>query len=57
VLIKGSGLVGAFTTDAEAYRAGVEQFGNEPFLIKQVVEDDGKVTYPALMVGVINAHF
>jgi hypothetical protein len=56
VLIKGEQLVQAFTTDQEAYRAGLEKFGNQPFLIKQVLEDDTKVSYPALTVGVINIH-
>jgi hypothetical protein len=54
VLIKGEQFIGAFTTDAEAYKAGLEQFGNHPFLIKQVLENDTKVSYPALTVGAIN---
>ena len=56
VLIKGEQPVQAFTTDQEAYRAGLEKFGNQPFLIKQVLEDDTKVSYPALTVGAINIH-
>src|SRR5579864_2288354 len=47
VLIKGEKFAGAFTTEAEAYQAGLEKFGNEPFLIKQVLDDDGTVSYPA----------
>ncbi len=54
VLIKGEKFIGAYTTDAEAYKAGLEQFGNHPFLIKQVLEDDAKISYPALTVGAIN---
>jgi hypothetical protein len=54
VLIKGEKFIGAYTTDAEAYKAGLDQFGNHPFLIKQVVEDDTRVSYPALTVGAIN---
>ena len=54
VLIKGEKFIGAYTTDAEAYKAGLEQFGNHPFLIKQVVDSDTKVSYPALTVGAIN---
>jgi hypothetical protein len=54
VLIKGEKFIGAYTTDAEAYKAGLEQFGNHPFLIKQVLEDDTNVSYPALTVGAIN---
>jgi hypothetical protein len=53
VLIKGEKFIGAYTTDAEAYKAGLEQFGNHPFLIKQVLEDDTNVSYPALTVGAI----
>jgi hypothetical protein len=56
VLIKGEQLVQAFTTGQEAYRAGLEKFGNQPFLIKQVLPDDTKVSYPALTVGAINMH-
>ena len=54
VLIKGEKLIGSYTTDGEAYKAGLEQFGNQPFLIKQVLDDDTKVSYPALTVGAIN---
>jgi len=54
VLIKDENFIGAFTTDGEAYKAGLEQFGNHPFLIKQVLDDDTKVSYPALTVGAIN---
>ena len=57
VLIKGEKFAGAFTTEAEAYQAGLEKFGNEPFLIKQVLDDDGTVSYPALMVGMISVAF
>jgi len=57
VLIKGEELRGTFTTDAEAYKAGIEQFGNQPFLIKQVVEDNSDVSNPALTIGLINTQF
>lgn len=54
VLIKGEEFAGAFTTEAEAYKAGLDRFGNEPFLIKQVLDNDETVSYPALTVGVLN---
>lgn len=57
VLIKGEKLAGTFTTDAEAYEAGLEKFGNEPFLIKQVLDGDDTVSYPALTVGVLHIDF
>jgi len=57
VLIKGEKFAGAFTTEAEAYQAGLEKFGNGPFLIKQVLDEDGTVSYPALTVGMISVVF
>ena len=39
VLIKDDQLIGAFTTEAEAYAAGVQRFGNQPFLIKRVTRE------------------
>jgi len=55
VLIKGEELIGAFTTDAEAYQAGVEQFGDEPFLIKRVTRDEEIEHIPALSLGLLHA--
>lgn len=57
VLIKGETFAGAFTTDAEAYQAGLEKFGNEPFLIKQVLDGDDTVLYPRLTVGMLHIDF
>jgi len=54
VLIKGEEFAGTFTTEAEAYKAGLEKFGNEPFLIKPVLDNDETASFPALTVGVIN---
>ena len=54
VLIKGENFAGSFTTEAEAYKAGLEKFGNVPFLIKQVLDDDGTVSYPALTIGILS---
>lgn len=55
VLIKGEQLVGAFTTPQEAYQAGIQQFGNQPFLIKQVTKEDVTAYFPALTLGLIHA--
>lgn len=52
-LIKGKKLIGSFTTEEEAYKAGVEQFGNTPFLIKQVVKKEPINAIPALMLGLV----
>ncbi len=55
VLIKGNELIGAFTSEAEAYQAGVERFGTEPFLIKRVTKEEEVGLIPALSLGVLHA--
>jgi hypothetical protein len=42
-----------FSTEAEAYKAGLEKFGNEPFLIKYFLDDDEMIFYPTLTVGML----
>lgn len=57
VLIKDKTLVGVYDTDAEAYRVGVEKFGNQPFLVKQVLDDkEEQVFSPALTLGLIHVN-
>ena len=55
VLIKRSRLLGSFTTDSEAYEAGLEQVGNKPFLIKKVIKGEDIDQAPALVLGLLNA--
>ena len=57
VLIKETQILGVFESESAAYVEGLKQLGNEPFLIKQVTEQDGDtVTVPALVLGLIDAH-
>lgn len=53
VLIKGKEFIGSYTNEEEAYKVGVEKFGNVPFLIKQVVKDEPINAIPALMLGLV----
>jgi len=55
VLIKDNSLVGAFTTEAEAHQAGIQKFGNQPFLIKKVVKEEEITHIPALTLGLLHA--
>jgi len=55
VLISGKKFLGSFTTDSEAYEAGLEQVGNKPFLVKRVVKGDDIERAPALALGLLNA--
>ena len=54
-LVKGEELLGTFTSFEEAFDAGIEKVGNQPLLIKQVLDKDPEVQYPALAVGVLHA--
>lgn len=53
VLIKENAFIGAYTTEEEAYKAGIEKFGNTPFLIRQVLKEESPVAIPALTLGLI----
>lgn len=55
-LIKGDELVGTFTTQQEAFAAGIKRFGNVPFLLQAVLEENEVAQFPALSVGVLSAH-
>jgi len=57
VLIRGEQLAGGFTTDREAYEAGLKRYGNEPFLIRRAQrQEDELAHYPALVLGILHAH-
>jgi hypothetical protein len=55
VLIKGSKLLGVFETQEQAYSEGLQQLGNTPFLIKQVMKEEPVQSIPALHFGLIRA--
>lgn len=56
VVIKDEKLLGTYTTEQEAYEAGLKEVGNVPFLIKRVTKEEEIIRFPALSIGVINAH-
>jgi len=56
VLIAGNKLLNCFTTEAEAYEAGLEELGNQPFLIKKVIKGEDIERAPALVLGLLNAN-
>jgi hypothetical protein len=54
VLISDEKLLGAFTSEEQAYRAGLQQLGNRPFLIRRVTQEEEFVQLPALAVGILH---
>jgi len=56
VVIKEDEFVGAYSSDVEAYKAGLQKFGNVSFMIKQVTKEEEIVRFPALTLGVLNAN-
>jgi hypothetical protein len=55
-LFKGKEFFGTFDTDAAAYNAGIEQFGNTRFLIQPVRRVPSVARFPALELGLLHAH-
>jgi len=51
-LVKWFQLIGIFDTELEAARAGYRQLGNEPFLIKHIVEADVPLIFTSFDLGV-----
>jgi len=56
VLIVGNEQLGVFDKSEDAYKAGIEQRGNIPMLIKKVQRDEPVEHVPAMVLGLINAH-
>ncbi len=54
-LIKGQKDYGFYDSAENAYKAGVERFGVEPFLIKQVLREDQIHEIPAYALGLMHA--
>ena len=51
VLIKGTEIIGIYSTAGEAYQEAVERFGMGPFMIREIREHDIPLSIPALYIG------
>ncbi len=54
LLIKGRELIDYFMTFADAYKAGVQQFGTELFFVKKLVRFGHPESIPTLELGLIS---
>jgi hypothetical protein len=54
-LIKEEELIDVFDTFGDAYKEGVKRYGNQPFFIKKITEEERTETFPALTLGIIHA--
>lgn len=52
VLIKGSELVDIFETEKDAVRIGIEKFGNGPFLVKKIEEQEQTQNFASNLIKV-----
>ena len=52
LLIKGSKLIGTFSTEEGAIGEGFRRFGTEPFLVRLTGEDTPVLSVPALSLGI-----
>lgn len=57
VAISDRQLIGAYSSESEAYEAGLRKVGNQPFLIKLVTTEPEPIHLPALNLGILNADF
>lgn len=55
-LIKGNELVGTFDSEEHAFNAGVDKFGVQPFLIKQICEKEKVEHIPAITAHLAHAN-
>jgi len=55
-LIKGHNLVGIYDTDTDAYQVGIMQYGNEPFLIVKISQENEIFWIPTLELGLLDAN-
>jgi hypothetical protein len=53
VLVKDDELINVFNTPDEALIEGARRFGLEPFLVRQVEQDEKDVYVPALTLGIL----
>lgn len=51
-LVVGRKPVGVYTTEEEAYRAGLKEVGNKPFLIRQIRDEEPRFQVPLISVGI-----
>ncbi|HVC22708.1 MAG TPA: hypothetical protein VNH82_04700 [Candidatus Dormibacteraeota bacterium] len=56
VVIHGDTVLGVYPNFADAYGSGVAEFGQEPFLVRQISTEDPTAQNPALYAGIISAH-
>ena len=54
-VLKGKEFLGVFDTPQAAYSAGIEKYGNVPFLIQLVQKEERVEQAPALFLGVLHA--
>ena len=47
LLMKGPNVLGVFESEKDAIKVGYEKFGNEPFLVKEVLEVEPELDFTA----------
>ena len=54
-LVKGAEVIGTFPDEESAYEEGLKRFGNVPFLIQPITEEDSIEAMPAVTTGLPHA--
>ena len=51
-LVKGDKVIGIFDTELDEIRAGYQKIGNEPFLVKHIVDAEVPLTFTSFNLGI-----
>ena len=53
VLIKGEEIVGTYDTQKDAIKVGIDKFGNEPFLVKEIQEFEETQNFTSNLIKLV----
>jgi hypothetical protein len=56
-LVKDDRLVGVFDNESTALSEGARLFGDQPFLVRRIQEDEQPFSVPAYTLGILSANF
>ena len=56
VAIRGTEVAGFFSSDTDAYKAGLDRWGVVPMLIKQILPEDRVEQIPSFAYGLLDAN-
>lgn len=56
VLIKGQEIIGVYDTQKDAIKVGIDKFGNNPFLVKEIEEVESVQNFTSNLIRLTPCH-